>query len=76
VTASCPVGYDLRTGIRRSGHFECWPTPIGDPDYDGTWQRPERSVQSDGVLESRIFCTSGQQPIIVDARTVGCQARH
>jgi hypothetical protein len=74
--AQCPPGHGLRTGIRRSGLFECWPTPVGSMDWDGTYGRPERSVQPDGVLESRIFCTGGSVPIVVDARTVGCQARH
>lgn len=72
--ARCPAGYDLRTGIRRSGHFECWPSPDGDPDYDGTWQRPERSVQREDVLTGRIYCTGGAQPIAGDdGSTVGCQ---
>jgi hypothetical protein len=72
--ASCPIGYDLRTGIRRTGDFECWPVPVGDPDWDGTWQRPERSVQPDGVLEGRLYCTGGMQPLAGDdGRTVGCQ---
>lgn len=71
--ARCPATYDLRTGIRTSGHFECWPHPVGDPEWDGTWQRPERSRQPAGVLGSRIFCTNGTRPIVVDERTVGCQ---
>lgn len=71
--ARCPVGYDLRTGIRRSGSFQCWPQPVGPRDWDGTWQRPERSVQPAGVVESRLYCTGGSRPIVVDAATVGCQ---
>lgn len=71
--ATCPAGYDLRTGIRRSGDFQCWPHPVGDPEWDGTWRRPDRSVQPDGVIRSRIYCTGGASPIVVDYRTVGCQ---
>lgn len=71
--ARCPIGYDLRTGIRSDGRFECWPSPTGPSEWDGTWARPERSVQPDGVIESRIYCTGGARPIVVDARTVGCQ---
>jgi hypothetical protein len=72
-SASCPDGYDLRTGIRRTGWFECWPHVVGDPDYDGTWQRPERGVQPPGILRSRIHCTGGSVPIVVNDHTVGCQ---
>lgn len=74
--ASCPPGRDLRTGIRRDGRFECWSAPVGDPDWDGTWGRPERGVQAEDAIGSRIFCTGGSVPIVVDARRVGCQARH
>lgn len=83
VHARCPPGHDLRTGIRRSGHYECWPAPR-EPrgwsvsrqgpirDWDGTWQRPERSVQPAGVLTGRIWCA---EPVVVDERTVGCRRR-
>jgi len=73
--ARCPAGYDLRTGIRRDGRFECWPAPLGDPEWDGTWRRsPDRSVQPDGIIHSRIYCTGGAHPIAGDdGRTVGCQ---
>lgn len=71
--AHCPAGYDLRTGIRGSGAFECWPSPKGDPLYDGAGGFPERSVQSDAIVRSRIYCTGGAHPIVVNERTVGCQ---
>lgn len=83
VRASCLPGYDLRTGIRRSGAYECWPAPVAPPgwsprlgpiqDWDGTWLRPERSVQPDGVLTGRIWCLG--VPVVVDERTVGCRKR-
>lgn len=71
--ARCPIGYDLRTGIRPSGEFTCWPNPSGPLEWDGTWGRPERSRQPDGVIESRIFCTGGTRPVVVGDREVGCQ---
>src|SRR3954466_3197534 len=75
--ASCPPGYDLRTGIRRSGIHECWPAPVAPAgwstsrlgpikDWDGTWQRPERSVQPNGVLTGRIWCST--EPVVLDER--------
>lgn len=71
--ARCPVGFDLRAGIRPSGAFQCWPSPVGDPDWDGTWQRsPDRSTQPGGVREGWIYCTSGSVPIVVDDRAVAC----
>ena len=80
--ARCPVGYDLRTGIRRSGRYQCWPHPVaplgwrGGPieEWDGTNGRPERSVQPDGVIEGRIWCGTGVVPIVVDDRRVRCES--
>lgn len=74
-SARCPVGYDLRTGIRPWGAFECWPHPVGDPDWDGTWRRsPDRSTQPAGVIHGRIYCTGGGRPVVADdGATVGCQ---
>lgn len=71
--ARCPAGRDLRTGIRRDGAFECWSAVRGSPEWDGTWERPERGVQDDDAVASRIYCTVGAVPIVVDNRTVGCQ---
>ena len=80
---NCPPGYDLRTGIRRSGEYECWPHPMAPKnwdgrlgpveDWDGTYLRPERSLQSDRTVHGRIYCTNGTQPVVVNERTVGCQ---
>lgn len=82
-SARCPPTMDLRTGIRRSGVYACWPHPVAPrgwsvarlgpiTDWDGTYRRPERSVQPDGVLTGRIWCVRGV-PIVVDDRTVSCQ---
>lgn len=70
--ARCPPGRDLRVGIRRDGHFACWSHPVGDPDQDGTWRRPERGVQRDDAIESRIYCTGGAVPR-QDGIRVWCQ---
>ncbi len=75
-SARCPWDSDLRTGVRDDGRFICWPHPVGPPgveDWDGTWQRPERSVQPTWRLGGRVYCTGGARPIVVDYRTVGCQ---
>lgn len=77
----CPASYDLRTGVRADGRFQCWPHPSaprgwhGGPieDWDGTWQRPEKSVQLGTIVDDRIYCTGGTRPIVVDYQTVGCQ---
>jgi len=71
--ARCPIGYDLRTGVQRSGAFVCWPSPTGNPMYDGAGGYPERSVQSNATIGRAIYCTGGARPIVVDYRTVGCQ---
>lgn len=71
--ARCPDGRDLRTGIRRDGHFACWSRPIGDPEWDGTFGRPDRSVQRDDAVEGRIWCGAGAVPVVVDERTVACE---
>lgn len=71
--ARCPESFDLRTGVRADGRFECWPRPSGPLDYDGTWGKPDRSVQPEGVIGGRIWCKGGTRPVVVDARAVGCQ---
>lgn len=89
MTAACGEGHDLRTGIRRSGVFQCWPHPVAPAgwnarrfgrieDWDGTFGRPARSVQPAGVITGRIWCGT-RSPIVVraqrdrDARFVGCR---
>lgn len=70
--AECPWGWDLRTGVRHDGAFRCWPHLEGDPEWDGTWQRAERSVQAAWVLEGRVYC-SGRTPVVEDWHRVGCR---
>ena len=67
----CPARYYV-TGIRPSGAFSCRPEPVGDPDHDGVWGRPDVSVQPPGEYRAQIYCTGGAHPIVVDQRTVGC----
>lgn len=71
--ARCPEGYDLRMGIRRSGDFECWPSPPRGSLYDGAGGYEERSPQLGPILTGRIYCTGGSEAIVIDERTVGCQ---
>lgn len=71
-SARCPGDLDLRTGVRQDGQFACWPHPVGDPEWDGTYLRPERSVQATWVLEGRVYCTGMTRPTVVDWQTVRC----
>lgn len=71
--ARCPDRHDLRTGIRRSGAFECWPAVRGDPEYDGTWGKPERGIQPPGIVAGQIYCRAPAIPIVLDNRTVACR---
>lgn len=64
----CPPRYDLRTGVRRSGEFECWPNVVGNPDYDGTWGRPERGVQPPGIIVLKVWCRASERPVIFEER--------
>jgi hypothetical protein len=70
--AQCPPQWH-NNGIRPSGAFDCTRTPVGDPDWDGTHGRPDRSVVPPGRIPGRIYCTGGMHPIVVDDRAVGCQ---
>lgn len=79
--ARCPAGMDLRTGIRADGSYQCWPHPAPRPgmsyadylDFDGTFGKPERSVQASWVLAGRIYCTGMGRPTVLDYQRVGCQ---
>lgn len=74
-TRVCPEGYDLRVGVRPDGRYQCWPRPVGDPEWDGTWQRsPDRSRQVGSIVDGRIWCPLGSRAVVVDYRTVGCRS--
>lgn len=74
--ARCPVGMDLRTGVRADGRFECWPAPSGPTVYErvggGEWRWVDHSTQIEDWLTSRIYCTGGATPRH-DGRSVWCQ---
>lgn len=70
--AACPTGW-IAQGVDPSGVFCCTPAPVGDPNFDGTFGHPDRSVQPPGVVCGRIYCTGGARPIAIGALTVGCQ---
>lgn len=81
-SAVCPPGHDLRVGVRRTGEFECWQTPVAPlgwdwrrlgpvTDWDGTYGRPERSVQPDDVKRGRVFCAGKTRPL-QDGQRVWC----
>lgn len=79
--ARCPAGMDLRTGIRADGSYQCWPQPAPRPgmswaeylDCDGTFGKPERSVQASWVLAGRVYCSRNARPVVTDWNKVGCQ---
>lgn len=70
--ARCPDGFYVE-GVRSWGGFTCHRQPVGDPNLDGTYGRPDVSVEPGGELAGRLYCTGGAVPIVVDSRTVGCQ---
>lgn len=68
-SASCGPGWV--DGVRPDGRYGCRPAPIRDTDA--------KTEVDDGTLDielkSRIYCTNGTRPIVVDAHTVGCQRK-
>ena len=71
-TATCPQGWWLPEGLRRTGEFVCRPQAIGGDDDVLTGR--STAIQPSGELHGRIYCTNGTEPIIRrDGVTVGCQ---
>lgn len=70
--ARCPKHWH-NNGVRPSGVFTCTRNPFGDPDWDWSLHRPDRSTVPPGKIWGRIYCTNGHVPIVVNDRTVGCQ---
>ena len=72
--AQCPPN-EFVEGVRRDGSTRCArdDSPPQDcrgarachPTGEWTYTRP-----------LQIYCTGGSVPIVVDSRTIGCQARH
>lgn len=72
-TARCPRGWNMGDGIRRDGSYACHaPLPRGCGEPVGKFI-PCPPVPK---LYGRIYCTNGQQPIVINHERVGCQARH
>jgi hypothetical protein len=70
---SCPPGWHSE-GVAITGLGSCAPNAIGDPEWDGTWLRPDRSTQPPGRVWFEIYCTGGTSPVVnQDGRVVGCQ---
>lgn len=67
----CPHGWWVN-GVRPSGAFECRKTPrsIVTPSAAEVHE-----IDSDWMIAGDLYCGE-QLPIVVDERTVGCQARH
>lgn len=79
-SATCPRGYALLEGVRTQplgaqprGAFTCARPPIGGDDDALTGESTARDQP--GEIRSRIYCTGGAVPILVNHRTVGCQRR-
>lgn len=70
-SARCPEGFAAE-GVRPSGATTCRPVPppnCGEP----TGEHTQPCVVPDVELPRAIHCTGGTMPIVVDARTIGCQ---
>lgn len=66
--ARCPGDWYTADGIKPSGEFGCSAPPRGLEGSDNG-----NDVQPDAYgVKSRIYCTGGAVPIVVDSRTVGC----
>lgn len=68
---TCPGGF-YAEGVRPNGDSQCRQVPpagCGEP-------RPpnDRPCVGEGyVIPSKVYCTNGTSPILVNERTVGCQ---
>lgn len=70
--ATCPHGWWLAKGVRRSGEYVCRPAPIGDDMRDSRGVLVDHSMQPDGELVGRVYCEPNAIPTIVDTRAVAC----
>lgn len=76
ISARCPERWWLSTGVRRDGRFACTRMPIGGTSRTARGGWKDESIVPMGELDGDIYCTNGQEPIVVDDRTVSCQQRH
>jgi hypothetical protein len=72
--ATCPTGWSVE-GVRPSGRTQCRPVP---PAHCGEPVPPDNKPcpRDERAIRLEIYCTNGQQPIVVNERTVGCQQSH
>jgi len=68
--AQCPAGWYVE-GIRVTGQYDCRPVPPPDP-HDARGHEIDPPPRHDPQIDGQIYCP-GSHPIVVDARTVGCQ---
>lgn len=72
--ARCPDGFTMHEGVRRDGAYACY-GPL-EPKGCGEPVGPQIPCKPSVITRGRIRCTGGAVPIVVDARTVGCQMPH
>jgi hypothetical protein len=70
-------------GLAKPNRIGCAPGWYAEgvrPSGETVFRRSPRVVPDDddpaGAIGARIYCTGGTRPIVVDYRTVGCEARH
>ena len=76
VVARCCTGFYVE-GVRPSGVTRCVKA-LPDLHPEECWGRhacPD-TKESAPWYPLAIYCTGGSVPIVVDERTIGCQARH
>jgi len=70
---SCPVGTYV-DGVRPNGMSACVTAPPpGCDEPAGTAREQRPCVYDERRTAFRIYCTGGTRPIVIDARTIGCQ---
>lgn len=74
--AQCPPNWWLGEGVRRTGpdvgSFACY-APLAKCCGEPAGIVCEKPCPDVEIRRSRIYCTGGAKPIVVDFRTVGCQ---
>lgn len=68
----CAPGWHLATGIRQDGTFSCF-APLPECCGDSKGECELVPCPPHVEIRSRIYCTGGTVPIVVDHETVGCQ---
>jgi hypothetical protein len=77
----CPRGWYIADGVRTDDHFlgprgsfACRRPPIGGDDDVMTGRNT--AVERPGAVRLCVYCIGGFVLIVIDERTVGCQAKH